>query len=247
MRTLAISLTAAALTSVLTFAAPTNAAQIFVQQSGTSPAGGDPNLITDTTAFTVGVAGSTTLQNPLLVVVGAYNGVGTPSISFSGCATPSACPAATVGTYGLTTNTATFTAASSGSAFDQLGLVSGGSENFGNWSSADTGIGLAAPSSFTLYAFSLDTNLAASSPITIDEAGAAQGSFIIAYGCDDGTGSSAGCSTNGNIGETVFTNTGLISTSKSPPPPPPPVPEPASIALLGFGLSALGLLRRKLR
>ena len=55
--------------------------QIFVQQSGSSPAGGDPNLITNTGAFTVGVAGNFTLQNPLLIIVGVYNGNGTPSIS----------------------------------------------------------------------------------------------------------------------------------------------------------------------
>ena len=43
---------------------------IFVQQSGTSAAGGDPNLITDTSAFTIGVGGNFTLQDPLLVIVG---------------------------------------------------------------------------------------------------------------------------------------------------------------------------------
>ena len=84
--------------------------QIFVQQSGTSAAGGDPNLITNTGAFVVGVAGSATGQDPLLIIVGVYDGNGTPTISFSGCAVPSACPAATLGTYGLTADTATFTA-----------------------------------------------------------------------------------------------------------------------------------------
>src|SRR5579862_4043879 len=80
--------------------------QIFVQQSGTSPAGGDPNLITDSSAFNIGVAGNFTLQNPLLVIVGEYNGVGgTPTISFGG----SDASLATGSPYGLTTNTATFT------------------------------------------------------------------------------------------------------------------------------------------
>ena len=34
--------------------APAEAAQIFIQQNGTAPAGGDPNIITDTSAFVVG-------------------------------------------------------------------------------------------------------------------------------------------------------------------------------------------------
>src|ERR1700739_591224 len=80
--------------------------QIFVQQSGTAPAGGDPNVISDNSAFVVGVAGSATLQSPLLIIVGVYNGSGTPSISYSGCAVPSACPAAALNTYGLTATTA---------------------------------------------------------------------------------------------------------------------------------------------
>src|SRR6266481_1289098 len=77
---------------------------------GGTAIGGESNLITDPSNIGVGVAGGTfTLQNPLLIIVGVYNGDGTPSISFSGCAVPSACPAATVGTYGLTATTATFT------------------------------------------------------------------------------------------------------------------------------------------
>lgn len=211
--------------------------QIFIQQTGTSPAGGDPNIITNTGAFNVGVAGSDTLQNPLLIIVGVYNGNGSPSVSYSGCAVPAACPAAAVGTYGLTSATGTFTSSSSGSAFDQLGLASGGSESFTNWSTADVTAGFAAPTSFSLYAFALDTKLTAGSPITIDESGAANGSFILGYGCIDGTGSSTGCATSGDIGQTVFTNTGLVDA--------PPVPEPASMVLFGtFLLITSFVLRR---
>jgi len=171
-------------------AAPANAAQIFIQQSGTAPAGGDPNIITDTSAFVLGLAGvgSGPSQNPLLVGVADYNGAGpAPTISFAGCANPAACPLATIGTYGLTANT--LAGFNSGTVFSAVGLANaGGSVSFTNLSNAEvTELGLVAPTSFTLYVFELPTTLVGASPITIDTTGGL-GDYIFAYACDQGGG-----------------------------------------------------------
>jgi hypothetical protein len=214
--------------------------QIFIQPSGTAPAGGDPNLITDTTSFVIGVAGNFTLQDPLLVIVGVYDGGSATLSSTTGCLDPSACPLATVGTYGLSTNDTSFT---SGTAYAALGLTAGGSESFANWSAADTSAGLAAPTSFELEVFQITGNLTSGSTFTLDTT-APFGSFIIGYSCEDGTGSSTGCATKGDIGQTPFTNAGFINTS----PPTHKIPEPAGLATLGSGLLLTGgMLRRRLR
>jgi hypothetical protein len=209
-KSLPILVGAATLGALALLSSPAGADLIDANISvGTGPPT-DPQILTNTTAIPVAVMGSDTEQNPLLIIVGAYDGNGTPSISFSGCATPSACPAATVGTYGLTANTGTFNAASPATAYDVLGLSSGGNESFGNWSLGDTNHGFAPPTSFSLFAFALPTELT-SSGITIDESGAAAGSYIIAYSCKLDTGTpGAACDTNGDRGQTPFTTAGLV-------------------------------------
>jgi hypothetical protein len=218
----AIVAAAAALGMAALFASPAHAVQIFIQQSGSSPAGGtaiggESNLITDTSAFVLGVAGGNFIgNNPLLVVVGTFDGIGTPEISYSGCGTSPTflCSAPASNLYGFTATTANYTSLSTGTAYDQLGTpTNGGSVSFGNWSTIDQDNGFGTPTSFTLDVFAVPVSLAnnganANSPITIDESGAAPGSFIIAYDCSSSSGTGT-CKGNDEA-ETVNTNTGLI-------------------------------------
>jgi hypothetical protein len=188
--------------------------QVSVQQTSGPALGGDPNLITNPGSFFATVQGSGQAQNPFIVVVAEYNSIGTPTVSFSGCTIPSACPLlGTGGTpsslYGFTSSTAPFTSSSSGSLFDQLGTpTNGGSLSFGNLSAHDTANGFAAPSSFELFTFVI--------PSTLDNTGvnldttATPGSFVAAYGCG---GTSSGACTGNDVFQTVNTNIGLVVPS----------------------------------
>src|SRR5262249_8394557 len=143
------------------------------------PAGGDPNLITNSGNFVIGVAGNFTLQNPLLVIVAAYNGVGTPVLTSSGHTVTTAL----VGTYGSTANH--IVGVNSCVVYDALGLTAGGSESFGNLSAGDVKYGILAPTSFDLFMFAVNGSLTSGSPFSFSLSGVNAGSYVMAYDCND--------------------------------------------------------------
>jgi hypothetical protein len=243
--------------------------QIFVGNPGSSnppggtAVGGEGNLLTDPMGgFVVGVAGGSNqvLQNPLLVIVGAYDatapitGAGIANTNCPGVSGHSCGGAPTPGPYGLTANNIEVTG---GDIYTALGLPEGSgggaSVTFANINGILTqqqvpgqppGTKFAAATSFFLTVFEVPVGLTGHQAESFSESLFPPGSFVIGSGCNAPDPTLAPCS-DGDIGASPLTNIGIIDTTTTgppppPPPPPPPVPEPSSLVILGGAV--LGLL-----
>jgi hypothetical protein len=194
--------------------------------------------------FNVGVSGGTngniTLQQPLLIIVGTFDGAAAPTVSF-GTSTISNGDTVNGGAGGWGWNGSEGVLFNTNNLYATLGLTPGGgaSDSFSNYQGFDTSNGLGTPSSFSLYVYEVPVNLSSVSPIMLDLNGATTGSFVVGYSCEQSpqlgaTFTSGTKCSNGEIGFTPFTTTGFVDV--------PPAPEASAVTLMSLVLLAFGAL-----
>jgi len=129
---------------------------------------------------------------------------------------------------------ATWTAADGTNAYQEIGLGTQSSQNWGNWTGAYADLmGTSAPPFFGLFAYHLTNTGFDGTSMEIDfDRDLDIGTFVLGY--------SVFPHGNGTAGFwTPFTETGFVT------PPPPSVPEPSTLLLLGGGLMGLAFWRRR--
>jgi hypothetical protein len=226
--------------------------QLFVGSLGSTSApggtakGGESNLLTGNASgasMTFGVAGDHDMQNPLLVIFAEPTGAMITLTSASCTGVGNSCAPATPGIYGLDLSTPTLSAGQE--TYQQLGLASGGSESYTNYAltSPLQTPPLPVPTTYNLIVFAIPDAITGSHTIDATEVGAPAGTYVSLYSCETRSPAGTPCDPNGAIGQTPFTNSGLIING--PPDPPTNAPEPASMLLLGSGLLSLGFLARR--
>lgn len=206
---------------------------------GGTAIGGESNLLGTSGDFAFGaqLGKGKALQSPTLILIASTTSA-TVSLSSGLCG--GACTLASTGTYGLTSNSATMT---SGTIYSNVGLAAGGSESFGNYQNTDNLNGFGTPSEYFISVFDVPVSMQPKTPYAATESGAGAGSFVAGYSCLVGSvPPGAKCDSQGAIGQTPFTNAGLLGPTGGGGGG-GGVPEPMTLALFGAGLVGLGFAK----
>ena len=178
---------------------------------------GDPNILGAATQASVyqTAEGAPTLEQPLLVIIGAPNDSKVPLQSFitsafainpypKGTITPATVSVATGGTYGLIPPVSGAFFGSMGPGQEVYSFLNlpgaNNSESFTNWAAADAKLANVTATSYGIYVYAITGDLGPSGLINLSLwQQVPKGSFIVAYGQD----------ANGKAYDVPFTEAGI--------------------------------------